>query len=106
MSLSRLSFGSRLLVTGVCVAASTICAQDIARISDGDAQAELEEVVVVGTQIKGAAINTALPVTIISSDEIDNTLNGLIDNNDLLEKSKITTFYNVQTLDKISVEFI
>ena len=42
----------------------------------------------------------------MSSDEIDNNLNELIDNNDLLEKSKITTFYSVQTLDQTSIDFI
>ena len=42
----------------------------------------------------------------MSSDEIDNNLNELIDSNDLLEKSKITTFYSVQILDKISIDFI
>ena len=33
--------------------------------------ADVEEVVVTGTQIKGARINEALPVTVITSDDID-----------------------------------
>ena len=41
----------------------------------------------------------------MSTDEIDNNLNNLFDSNDLLEKSKITTFYDVQTLNKIIVDF-
>ena len=41
----------------------------------------------------------------MSSDEIDNDLNGLVDGDDILEKSKITTFYDVQTLNKAEVEF-
>jgi len=42
----------------------------------------------------------------MSSDEIDNDLNGLFDNDDLHEKSKITTYYNVQTLNEIEIELV
>ncbi|MAR59473.1 MAG: hypothetical protein CMK34_05630, partial [Porticoccaceae bacterium] len=37
----------------------------------GQDDEQLEEVVVVGSQIKGAAIDTALPVSVITSDDID-----------------------------------
>lgn len=37
----------------------------------GQEDGALEEVIVVGSQIKGAAINTALPVSVITSDDID-----------------------------------
>ena len=42
----------------------------------------------------------------MSSDEIDNDLNGLVDGDDILEKSKISQhFIDVQTLNKVEVEF-
>jgi len=44
---------------------------------------QLEEVIVVGSQIKGAAINTALPVTVITSEDID--ILGLDSGEELLE---------------------
>jgi len=44
-----------------------IFAQDNAEVSDSD----VEEVVVVGSQIKGAKITGALPVSVITSDDID-----------------------------------
>jgi outer membrane receptor for ferrienterochelin and colicin len=37
----------------------------------GQANEALEEVIVVGSQIKGAAINTALPVSVVTSEDID-----------------------------------
>ncbi|MBT3504762.1 MAG: TonB-dependent receptor plug domain-containing protein, partial [Piscirickettsiaceae bacterium] len=37
----------------------------------GQANEVLEEVIVVGSQIKGAAINTALPVSVVTSEDID-----------------------------------
>ena len=40
-------------------------------MSQGDA--ELEEVVVLGSQIKGASISTALPVSVISSEAVSYT---------------------------------
>lgn len=50
-------------------------------MSQGDA--ELEEVVVLGSQIKGASISTALPVSVISSEDID--ILGLDSGVELLE---------------------
>ena len=44
-----------------------VFAQDNAEVSDSD----VEEVVVVGSQIKGAKITGALPVSVITSDDID-----------------------------------
>ncbi len=38
---------------------------------ESDSNNDVEEVVVTGTQIKGARINEALPVTVITADEID-----------------------------------
>jgi len=46
-------------------------------------ETELEEIVVVGSQIKGAQINSALPVSIISSEDID--ILGLDSGEELLE---------------------
>ena len=40
-------------------------------VAVGQEEELLEEIVVVGSQIKGAAINTALPVSIITADDID-----------------------------------
>ena len=54
---------SRALVIISAMAASS------ATLGQDDEQ--LEEVVVVGSQIKGAAIDTALPVSVITSDDID-----------------------------------
>ena len=45
--------------------------------------AELEEVVVLGSQIKGASISSALPVSVISSEDID--ILGLDSGVELLE---------------------
>ena len=38
---------------------------------ESDSSNDVEEVVVTGTQIKGARINEALPVTVITADDID-----------------------------------
>ena len=47
------------------------------------AEENVEEVVVVGSQIKGASITGALPVTVISSEDID--ILGVEDGTELLE---------------------
>ncbi|MBT3799150.1 MAG: TonB-dependent receptor, partial [Porticoccaceae bacterium] len=52
-------------------------------VTMGQEEKQLEEVVVVGSQIKGATINTALPVSIISADDIDAL--GLDSGEELLE---------------------
>ena len=55
----------KYLVLLMCVAVFSVNAQESADSND------VEEVVVTGTQIKGARINEALPVTVISADDID-----------------------------------
>ena len=55
----------------------------IAQDSSDDSEENIEEVVVVGSQIKGASITGALPVTVISSEDID--LLGVEDGTELLE---------------------
>ena len=42
----------------------------IAQDSSDDSEENVEEVVVVGSQIKGASITGALPVTVISSEDL------------------------------------
>ena len=39
---------------------------------DADNSAEVEEITIVGSQIKGAKITGALPVSVITSDDIEN----------------------------------
>ena len=56
-----------------------VFAQDNAEVSDSD----VEEVVTVGSQIKGASITGALPVTIISTEDIDAL--GITSGDELLE---------------------
>ena len=55
----------KYLIFLLCAVAFSVNAQDV---SDGN---DVEEVVVTGTQIKGARINEALPVTVITADDID-----------------------------------
>ena len=59
-----------------------VCSYANAEISDAT-DAEMEEVVVVGSQIKGAKIAGALPVSVISLDDIEAT--GVDSGDDLLE---------------------
>ena len=73
MRLFKNTFGLAL-IAGFSLTSSFALAQ-------GDAQ--LEEVVVLGSQIKGASISTALPVSVISSDDID--ILGLDSGVELLE---------------------
>ena len=56
-----------------------VFAQDSAEVSDSD----VEEVVTVGSQIKGASITGALPVTVISNEDIDAL--GITSGDELLE---------------------
>ncbi|MBT3462004.1 MAG: hypothetical protein HN453_07490, partial [Gammaproteobacteria bacterium] len=58
------------------------CSYANAEISDAT-DAEMEEVVVVGSQIKGAKITGALPVSVISLADIEAT--GVDSGDDLLE---------------------
>ncbi|MBQ45181.1 MAG: hypothetical protein CMK37_05910, partial [Porticoccaceae bacterium] len=48
-----------------------VAAMAVSSVTLGQDDEQLEEVVVVGSQIKGAAIDTALPVSVITSDDID-----------------------------------
>ena len=57
---------------------ATVFAQE-----DAEAISDVEEVVVVGSQIKGASITGALPVSVISAEEIDAL--GVDSGDDLLE---------------------
>lgn len=56
-----------------------VFAQDSAEVSDSD----VEEVITVGSQIKGASITGALPVTVISNEDIDAL--GITSGDELLE---------------------
>ena len=52
-------------------ALAVLAAMAVSSATLGQDDEQLEEVVVVGSQIKGAAIDTALPVSVITSDDID-----------------------------------
>ena len=47
------------------------------------AEEEVEEIVIIGSQIKGAKITGALPVTVISSEDID--VIGAVDGDELID---------------------
>ena len=68
------NFAKTFVVIFFVVANTIALAQD---------ETELEEIVVVGSQIKGAMINTALPVSIITAEDID--VLGLDSGEELLE---------------------
>ena len=55
----------------------------IVAVAQESSEENVEEVVVVGSQIKGASITGALPVTVISADDID--ILGVEDGTELLE---------------------
>ncbi|MDA9754824.1 hypothetical protein N9V22_00005, partial [Gammaproteobacteria bacterium] len=55
----------------------------IAQEEADTSEENIEDVVVVGSQIKGASITGALPVTVISSEDID--ILGVEDGTELLE---------------------
>ena len=74
----KLSNMSVVIKTAVVLGAITASA-----LAMGQEEKQLEEVVVVGSQIKGAAINAALPVSIISGEDID--ILGLDSGEELLE---------------------
>ena len=63
---------------------------------DSSADAEVEEVVTVGSQIKGAKIAGSLPVTVFSVDDIEAT--GAVDGDELLENivEQGINFFNEQ----------
>ena len=67
----------------------------VAKESD-DSDSEVEEVVVVGSQIKGASITDALPVTVLSADDIEAL--GVSDGDELIENvvEQGLNFFNEQ----------
>ena len=69
----------KLLLVFPLVISTTLISQDTDTASDSD----VEEVVTVGSQIKGAKISGALPVSILTSDDIDAL--GVEDGTELLE---------------------
>ena len=69
----------KLLLVFPLVISTTLISQDADTASDAD----VEEVVTVGSQIKGAKISGALPVSILTSDDIDAL--GVEDGTELLE---------------------
>jgi len=69
----------KLILVFPLVISTTLLSQD----SDSASDVEVEEVVIVGSQIKGAKISGALPVSILTSDDIDAL--GVEDGTELLE---------------------
>ena len=69
----------KFLLSLVLLLPLAISAQD----TSDSANADVEEVVVVGSQIKGAKITGALPVSIITSDDIDSL--GIDSGDELLD---------------------
>tara|TARA_B100000902_G_C27315601_1_gene921119 strand:- start:74 stop:3028 length:2955 start_codon:yes stop_codon:yes gene_type:complete len=69
----------KLLLVFPLVISTTLVSQD----TDTSSDADVEEVVTVGSQIKGAKISGALPVSILTSDDIDAL--GVEDGTELLE---------------------
>ena len=63
----RSTLSQAALAVAAAIHASAILAQE----TEDEADANIEEVVVVGSHIEGAEITEALPVTIISEDDID-----------------------------------
>ena len=63
---------------------------------DGDNASDVEEVVTVGSQIKGAKITGSLPVTVLSADDIEAT--GAVDGDELVENlvEQGLNFFNEQ----------
>ena len=62
---------------------SVILLMPFALIAQESSDTDVEEVVVVGSQIKGAKITGVLPVTIISAEDVDNL--GIDSGDELLE---------------------
>ena len=69
----------RYLLSLILLIPFAVLAQDNEDASDS----EVEEVVVVGSQIKGAKITGALPVSVITSDDIDSL--GIDSGDELLD---------------------
>ena len=67
----------------------------VAQESD-DSSSDVEEIVVVGSQIKGASITDALPVTVLSADDIEAL--GVSDGDELVENlvEQGLNFFNEQ----------
>ncbi|TFW18417.1 TonB-dependent receptor [Duganella callida] len=69
----------RQLLWGVAMCSAAAAAQEPAKPAD-----EMVKVTVVGTSIKGAKISTALPVSVVTADEIAAT--GAVDGDDLMRQ--------------------
>ncbi|MBT3664223.1 hypothetical protein HOI27_05160 [bacterium] len=110
--ISELSDGSIILDKNTAVAIPTVKPPGFSLYSDIEAKKEVTNLntgelyikVIDPNQLKSQKYKITFHDN--SSDELDNDLNGFIDNNDLLEKSKITTFYDVQTMNEISIDFV
>jgi outer membrane receptor protein involved in Fe transport len=70
-----------LFASGVSIAALCLAAPALAQSSGGAAPSELDEVVVVGSQIVGAKVNEALPVRVVDAAQIAAT--GAVSGDDL-----------------------
>ena len=81
----------KLLFIFPLVISTNVFSQDEAVDSD------VEEVVTVGSQIKGAKISGALPVSILTSDDIDAL--GVEDGTELLENIAEQSFYDEEDDD-------
>ena len=68
----------------------------VAVIAQDSSNSDVEEVVVVGSQIKGASITDALPVTVLSADDIEAL--GVSDGDELVENlvEQGLNFFNEQ----------
>ena len=62
---------------------TTLMLMPIALIAQDSEDSEVEEIVVVGSQIKGASITEALPVTVLSAEDIESL--GVGDGEELVE---------------------
>ncbi|MCC7267835.1 MAG: TonB-dependent receptor [Caulobacteraceae bacterium] len=72
MTIGTISMRAALFAGVSLLAASAAQAQD-APAPAADGVAEVEELVVVGSQIRGAQVNEALPVTVLSTNDIEAT---------------------------------
>ena len=72
----------------------------VAVIAQDSSNSDVEEVVVVGSQIKGASITDALPVTVLSADDIEAL--GVSDGDELVENlvEQGLNFFNEQVSNK------
>jgi len=72
---------SRQMLCATLLGATAVHAQQVAPAGDNK---QMQAVTVVGTSIKGSKITTALPVTMVTTDEIAAT--GAVDGDDLMRQ--------------------